>query len=81
MIIFKRVSQNPYKIDFQLADLSLVANAESTIPASMMYDKTRMSDEFRDYIRPLIEGEVVLKTENGIAKMANFKRVKAVVGK
>ena len=77
MIIFKRVSQEPYQIDFELADLSLVANAESVIPESMMMDKTRMADSFRDYIRPLLEGEVTLVTENGVAKMANFKRVAA----
>ena len=76
MIIFKRVSQNPYKIEYELADLSLVANAESTIPTSMMVDDTRMAESFRDYIRPLIVGEVPLKCENGIALVTNFKKVR-----
>ena len=75
MVIFKRVSQSPYKIELQLADLSLVANAESVIKPSMMVDHTRMSQEFRDYVAPLIEGEVELITKNGIATMANFKKV------
>ena len=75
MIIFKRVSQNPYKIEYQLADVSLVANAESVIKPSMMVDHTRMSQEFKDYILPLIEGEVELKTKNGIVLMANWKKV------
>ena len=75
MVIFKRVSQNPYKIDLELADLSLVANAESVIKPSMMVDATRMSQEFRDYVAPLIEGEVELKTEHGIVTMANWKKV------
>ena len=78
MIIFKRVSQKPYKIDYELADLSLVANAESTIPFSMMHDAHRMDESFREYIRPLIEGEVEVKYENGVAVMANFKKVKVV---
>ena len=76
MIIFKRISQNPYKIEYELADLSLVANAESTIPTSMMVDDTRMAESFRDYIRPLIAGEVSLKCENGIALVTNFKKVR-----
>ena len=76
MIIFKRTSTHPYHINFELADLSLVANAVSLIPASMMKDVTRMDDSFREYIRPLINGEVQLKCENGIALLTNFKRIR-----
>ena len=76
MIIFKRVSQNPYKIEFQLADLSLVANAVSLVPASMMKDVTRMDESFREYVRPLINGEVQLVCKEGIALVTNFKRIK-----
>ena len=75
MVIFDRVSQNPYRIEYKLADVSLVANAESFIKPSMIVDHTRMSQEFRDYVAPLIEGEVELITKNGIATMANFKKV------
>lgn len=75
MVIFKRVSQKPYKIELELADVSLVANAESVIKPSMMVDDTRMSQEFRDYIAPLIVGECELVYKNGIAIMANFKKV------
>lgn len=75
MIIFERVSQKPYKIELKLADLSLVANAESRITKEMMVDDTRMSQSFRDYIAPLIVGEVQLKYVNGVAPMANFKKV------
>ena len=76
MIIFKRVSQKPYQIDYQLADLSLVANAESTIPQSMMKDVHGMDESFKEYIRPLIEGEITLQCEGGIAKVTQFKRIK-----
>ena len=76
MIIFKRVSSNPYKMEMELCDLRKVANAESVITDEFKYDKTRFSDKFRDYLRPLIEGEVELKYENGIAKMAQFKKIK-----
>ena len=78
MIIFKRVSSNPYKIELQLCDLSKVANAESKITPSMMVDETRMSDEYRNYLRPLVEGEVTLKCKDGVALMANFKKVKVI---
>ena len=73
MVIFKRVSQNPYQIEFNLADLSLVANAEAVVPANFMQDKTRMSDEFRQYLRPLIKGEVDVKFKDGIAEVSMWK--------
>ena len=76
MVVFKRISSNPYKINMQLCDLREVANAESIITPDLMQDKTRFSDKFREYLRPLIEGEVELKYENGIAKMAKFKNIK-----
>lgn len=75
MIVFKRVSNNPYKIDFALEDLSKVANAVSLIPQSMMKDATRMDESFRQYIRPLINGEVQLKCKDGIALVTTFKRI------
>lgn len=76
MIVFKRTSNKPYMISFELEDLSKVANAVSLIPQSMMKDATRMDESFRQYIRPLINGEVQLKCKDGIALVSNFKYVK-----
>ena len=76
MVVFKRVSSNPYKIKMELCDVREVANAESIITPELICDRTRFTEKFREYIRPLIEGEVDLKYENGIATMAKFKYVK-----
>ena len=76
MIIFERVSQNPYKIKYKLAPLSKVANAVSHVKPEMIIDATRMSDSFRDYLRPLVQGEVKLIYKDGIAPVTNFKRIK-----
>jgi 6-phosphofructokinase 1 len=76
MIVFKRTSNKPYMISFELEDLSKVANAVSLIPQSMMKDATRMDESFREYIRPLINGEVQLKYKDGIALVTNFKYIK-----
>ncbi|MFA7032593.1 MAG: 6-phosphofructokinase [Bacilli bacterium] len=75
MIIFKRISTHPYIINYELADLSKIANAEARIPSSMMCDNTRMDDSFREYLSPLIEGEVTLKCQNGIAEVTRLKRI------
>ena len=76
MIVFKRTSNKPYMISYELEDLSKVANAVSLIPQSMMKDATRMDESFRQYIRPLINGEVTLKCKDGIALVTQFKYVK-----
>ena len=76
MVIFERVSQNPYKIKYKLAPLSKVANAVSHVKPEMIIDNTRMSDSFRDYLRPLVQGEVKLIYKDGIAPVTNLKRIK-----
>ena len=76
MIVFKRTSNKPYMISYELEDLSKVANAVSLIPQSMMKDATRMDESFRQYIRPLINGEVTLKCKDGISLVTQFKYVK-----
>ncbi|MCR5184989.1 MAG: diphosphate--fructose-6-phosphate 1-phosphotransferase [Bacilli bacterium] len=76
MIIFKRTSSHPYKMQMELCDLANIANEEAKITPELMCDKTRFSDKFREYIRPLIEGEVTLKCENGVALVSHFKKVK-----
>lgn len=76
MIIFKRVSQNPYKIEFALADLSKIANAEARVPENYKFDKTRMSDAFREYLRPLVQGEIDIKCKDGLAQVTKFKYVR-----
>lgn len=76
MIIFKRVSQNPYKIEFALADLSKIANAEARVPENYKFDKTRMSDAFREYLKPLVQGEIDIKCKDGLAQVSKFKYVR-----
>lgn len=76
MVIFNRISSSPYKISFKLASLKKVANAEAVITPDLMQGKHRMSDKFREYLRPLIQGECKLKYKDGIAQMACWKYVK-----
>ena len=75
MVILKRLSDKPYKIAYELAPLDSIANEVSQIPQDMMFDKTRMSQKFRDYLAPLIVGEAPVKYENGIALTPKLKRI------
>lgn len=75
MIVMKRVSNVPYVARFELASLDKVANAEKTIPPEMMLDNHRMSDLFREYLTPLIRGNLHLDYKEGIVELTNFKKV------
>ena len=74
MIVMKRVSNEPYVARFELVSLSEVANAEQKVPEYMMQDKHRMSDKFREYLRPLIQGNIHLIWKDGIVELTNFKK-------
>ena len=59
MIIFKRISDNPYSIITDVMDIREVANKEKCVPAEWITnDGTYVSAEFAAYARPLIIGEL-----------------------
>lgn len=59
MIIFKRLSNNPYSIVTEIVDIRLVANKEKCVPLDwIINDGTYVSEEFDTYARPLIIGEL-----------------------
>lgn len=59
MIIFKRISNNPYSIITDIMDIREVANKEKTVPLEwIINDGTYVSEEFDTYARPLIIGEL-----------------------
>ena len=49
---------------------------DTQIAAMVCSMGTRMSDSFKDYLRPLVQGEVKLVYKDGIAPVSNFKRIK-----
>jgi 6-phosphofructokinase 1 len=67
MMTFERVSNNPYKVEIGMTDAKLVANAEKTFPTEWITENsTSISSEAHSYFLPLIEGEVNIKTKNGM---------------
>lgn len=76
MVIIRRISNDPYKVEFGLEDVAKIANAEKDVPSSMMRGITRFDDSFRAYLRPLIDGEVHPRFKDGIFEIAVLKKVK-----
>lgn len=69
MAIFKRESNNPYKIVVDTCDINDIANVERQVPTEWITDNdTYVSEDFISYARPLIMGEVMPIMENGVPK-------------
>ena len=54
MVAIRRLSSDPYRREFFLAPVGEVANAEKFFPREWILSSSRLSDEFRDYLRPLV---------------------------
>lgn len=67
MMIFERVSDNPYKVKIGSVDAGLAANDEKLFPEEWINDeKNNVTDEAIKYFLPLIQGDVSIKTRNGL---------------
>jgi ATP-dependent phosphofructokinase / diphosphate-dependent phosphofructokinase len=59
MVGYKRVSTNPYKIDYELIELAKVANVENVLPDNYINaEGNDVTDAFVEYCKPLIGGEL-----------------------
>ncbi len=59
MVGYKRVSTNPYKIDYELIELAKVANVENVLPDNFINEAGNdVTDAFVEYCKPLIGGEL-----------------------
>lgn len=67
MVIIKRVTSSPYKVEYDTVDAKMVANHEKPFCSEWINEKKNgVLDEAIGYFLPLIEGEVTMITENGI---------------
>ncbi len=66
MMTFKRISNSPYKIKIENADITNIANVEKKVPLNWIIDGNDVSVELFEYLKPLIMGEIKLAYKNGI---------------
>jgi 6-phosphofructokinase 1 len=75
MVTLERVSESPYRCETGTAALSDVANGEKLLPTDWISDDGFfVTQEFLDYARPLIQGEVKAVIEGGLPRFVRFKR-------
>jgi 6-phosphofructokinase 1 len=65
--IFKRVSDKPYIMHTDIYDVNAIANVEKKIPDEwIINDGTYVSQEAIDYMKPLIQGELLPYMVDGL---------------
>lgn len=67
MIIIKRLSNEPYRSVAEVTELSKIANKEKLVPLEWIDKKNAyVTDEFIDYVKPLIQGNYEPITVDGL---------------
>ena len=76
MVVMTRVSDNPYKIRYDVFDdIHKIANIEKKIPLDWIDLKNNyVKQELIDYMRPLIMGEVKQIYKNGLPQHITMKK-------
>ncbi|MEX0606988.1 MAG: 6-phosphofructokinase [Halofilum sp. (in: g-proteobacteria)] len=76
MPIIKRLSDDPYEWEVAHADLSEIANAETSLPAEYIRaDGFGITETCRRYLRPLIAGEDYPPYRDGLPDYARLRKV------
>ena len=73
---FKRLSNQPYQVEYISNDVRNVANLEQKIPLEWIAPSGNdITQELYDYLIPLIQGEVIIKYHNGIPQYLSCKHL------
>ena len=73
MVRIRRISDSPYRIAMEGVDASAVANKDKPFPQKWINELgNNVTDDAIPYFLPLIQGELQIKTENGIPMHFKF---------
>ena len=76
MVYMNRVSDNPYKIEYEVFDdIHKIANIEKKIPLEWIdVDNNYVKEELVNYLKPLIQGEVKQIYKDGLPQHINLNK-------
>ena len=75
MITIDVKERNPYQVGYSIYDIHAIANVERPVPAEwIIYDGTDVSEEYVNYARPLILGELTPMMVNGTPRHLVLKK-------
>ena len=79
MVCLKRLSNSPYTVSYEHAQIQGIANQAKSIPTEWIHeDGNDITPALYEYLYPLIQGEYSLTYENGIPKYMNVSHLKHV---
>lgn len=67
------VREEEYKISYKPLDVRTISNMEKTFPLEWIISNNDISNEFVSYLTPLISGDVIVPTKNGMAEYLKRK--------
>lgn len=72
MVAFKRISDAPYELAYELVDVNEVCNQEKKVPLTWITnDGTDIGIEFINYVLPLIQGTAQVPQKDGLPLFAS----------
>ncbi|MDD3810366.1 MAG: 6-phosphofructokinase [Erysipelotrichaceae bacterium] len=76
VVSMKRVSNDPYTIEYIHNDVENIANLEQKMPRHFINEQGNdITQDAIEYLKPLIQGEVMLRYENGIPTYLSCKHL------
>lgn len=71
MVSFRRLSDEPYALTFEPADVNIICNQEKGVPLEWITkDGTDIGEKFIEYAKPLIQGKVEVPMKEGLPNFA-----------
>ena len=77
MVVMKRVSNAPYRIEYEAAPIDGIANVARSVPTEWINARgNNITGELYDYLRPLIQGEVHVEYVGGVPSYIEVTHLK-----
>lgn len=75
MVSMRRKDQKEYEIEYYPVDLQKIANYVKEVPTEYINESgNNITDEFLEYLLPLVQGEMTLPFENGFPKYFKLRK-------
>ncbi len=76
MTVLNRVSNEPYTVEYQYAEIKNIANEIKSVPKEWINDAGNdVTEEMMQYLRPLIQGEADISYQNGLPVYADIRHL------
>ena len=78
MVVLKRLSNSPYQVEYSYAQIKDIANEAKSVPVEWINaEGNDITEEFVEYLRPLIVGEASHIFENGLPRFLDISHLNA----